>query len=252
MTRAAVSTKDEVRQANRLLYDSAASSYEDIDGRRSPALRSWLSGMLRRLRGAAPGPVLLDVGAGSGLVCRQAQGIFHTRLALDISPGILAAHRQNFELGVAADVDALPVQNASADALVCFAALHHLYDFEGLAREAARVLKPGGVFYSDHDMDKSFHNRFAVPLAGYRRLRDAGSKYVGALPGVTRRIYELSEWQEDGVDAEALAALLESLGFQVTLARHWYGLTPVTDRVFGARTFARGWAPLLRVWAVRR
>lgn len=242
--------KREVLLANRHLYDTAAEHYETLDGRRSPALRQWLTRTLTALRMAAPGSCLLDVGAGSGLVSRQAEGIFTRRLAVDISPRILAVHRSNFDLGMAADVDALPLASGSVDAMICFAVLHHLFDFAGLAAEASRILRPGGVFYSDHDMDRAFHDRFAWPLAVYRKLRDAGGKYV-SIPGITRSEYDLSEWQEKGIDAETLAGLFKAAGFDVSLTFHWYGLTPATDALFRDRHMPRGLAPLVRLWAVR-
>lgn len=243
--------KRDVVQANRHLYDTAAEHYETLDGRRSPALRSWLRRTLTTLRAAAPGPCLLDVGAGSGLVSHEAEGIFAQRLAADISPRILAVHKQSFDLGLAADVDAMPLANASMDAMVCFAVLHHLYDFAGLAAEAARILRPGGIVYSDHDMDRRFHDRFAWPLSLYRRLRDAGGKYV-SIPGITRHDYALSEWQEQGIDAQRLADVFRVAGFNVTLTFHWYGLTPLTDTFFGERSLPGGCAPLVRMWAVKR
>lgn len=243
--------KARVRAANRTFYDLAAARYEAIDGRRSPALLAWLRRLLVRLREQAPGGVLADIGAGGGLVSRCAQGIFSRRLALDISPAILAVHRAGFDYGLAADVDALPLADASLDAAMAFATLHHLHDFAGLAREMARVLRPGGVFCSDHDMDRRFHDRFRLPLALYRRLRDASGHYVEQVPGLTPELYALSEFHEAGIDASRLADLFAAAGFAVRLEFHWYGLQAVTDRIFGTRTYPRGLAPLVRLWAVK-
>lgn len=244
-------TKDQVRQANRRFYDLAAQDYEAIDGRRSQALSRWLTGRLTGLRELAPGGALLDLGAGAGLVSRCARGVFSRRFALDISSGVLAAHRDAFDGGVCGDVEALPLCDGCLDAIMAFATLHHLYEFEGLVREAARVLRPGGVFCSDHDMDAAFHDRFRLPLALYRRLRGAGARYVRSVAGLTGELYALSEHQEGGIDAGRLAGLLAAAGFEVRLEHHWYGLTPVTDRLFGASRWPRGLAPLVRVVAVK-
>lgn len=235
--------------ANRHLYDTVAEHYEELDGRRSPALRKWLTGILIRLR-AATGPRLLDIGAGSGLISSQAEEIFDQRVAMDISQRILALHQSCFDQGIAGDVDAIPLAKNSIDAIVCFAVLHHLYDFTGLASEVGRILRPGGVFYSDHDMDKAFHNRFSLLLSLYRMIRDSGGKYT-AIPGITRREYTLSEWQEQGIDAMTLANLFRNQGFSVSLTFHWYGLSPVSDAIFGKRAMHQGLAPLVRIYAIK-
>jgi ubiquinone/menaquinone biosynthesis C-methylase UbiE len=247
----AQSQKDRVRQANKAFYDLVADHYESIDGRRSDALVIWLTELVRGLRAKAPGGTLLDLGAGAGLVCRCASTVFERRYALDISPNILKVHKGNFDLGVSADVEAVPFKNESVDAVLAFATLHHLHSFDGLVGEMGRVLRPGGVFCSDHDMDEAFHDRFRWPLRLYRKLRNAKKKYVDSVKGLTDELYELSEFHEEGVDAVHLAGLFERAGFSVCLKHHWYGLNPVTDRVYGERDFSRGWAPLIRLWAVK-
>ena len=244
-------TERDVKAANRRLYDAVAGRYEQIDGRRSASLESWLRGTLAQLRSQAPGGRLLDVGAGSGLVCRCAEGHFDLRVGIDLSPAILAAHRDCFTVAAAGDVDRLPFPDRSFDALVCFAALHHLFRVEGLIAEAARVLKPGGVFYSAHAMGQAFHRRFRLPLAVDRRRRNASGRYRAALredPGST---YALAEFQEAGIDSVAIVRRMEAQGFRVELRHHWFGLTPLTDRLFGSRPPDRGWAPLAAIRAVR-
>jgi len=242
-------TAQDVKDANRQLYDAVAGEYEAIDDRRSPRLEAWLCGKLAALRRRAPGGCLLDLGAGSGLVTRCAEGHFAPRVGVDLSARILAASRATFDLGVAADVDALPFPDDSFDAVTCFSVLHHLYAFEGLVAEVARVLRPGGVFYSDHDMDAAFRRRFRLPVALYRKLRNARSKYHAASERVAPDVYDLSEWHGDGVDASRLVGLLESAGFSVEATFHWFGLSPLFDRLLGAKPRGRGWAPLLSLVA---
>ncbi len=232
-----------VKVANRRLYDAVAAQYETLDGRRSPALARWLRGNLLDLRAQAPGGRLLDLGAGSGLVSRCSQGIFAKRTAVDISPGILAAHRANFDYAITADSDFLPFRDATFDAVVCFAVLHHLPRFESVVAEICRVLAPGGIFYADHDLDLAFAQRFRPFLAFYRFLRQPAAKYA-KISRENSATYDLAEHHSQGIDAPAIASLFSSHGFGVTLAYHWYGLAAWSDFFFGVSRWRRGWAPL--------
>jgi len=244
-------TAEEVKAANRRFYDAIAERYEEIDGRRSEGLKRWLRARLVELREAAPGGRLLDIGSGSGLVARCADGIFAHRVGTDISPEILRANADAFDESVACDCDALPFADESFDAVTCFAVLHHLHSFDGLVAEVARVLRPGGVFYSDHDMDERFYRRFRPLLEVYRRLHNACGKYRRASSAVTEDMYRLSEFHETGIDAESLCRLLRAKGLHAVRRCHWHGLAPATDLVFGTASYPRGWAPLVSVWASR-
>ena len=242
-------TEQDVKAANRRLYDAIAGRYDELDGRRVPTLAAWLRGTLAAVRRRAPGGRLLDLGAGTGLVARAASGIFDLRVGLDISPRMLAAGRQAFDLAVAGDVDRLPFADASFDAVTCFAVLHHLYGFDALAREAARVLAPGGIFYSDHDLDAAFFRRFRPLLAVYRLFRNASARCRRASSEVTKEVYDLSERHGRGLDAEGVARVFRHAGFAVETRFHWFGLSGLTDRLFGAKARGRGWAPLVSLVA---
>ena len=242
-------TEQVVKAANRQFYDAVADRYEEIDGRRSPALEVWLRNNLVSIRQRVPGGCLLDVGTGSGLVTRCAEGLFMSRIGIDLSSRILVANREAFDLAVTADVDNLPFADNSIDVVTCFAVLHHLYDLKSLVSEVARVLRPQGIFYSDHDMDAAFSKRFYVPLLLYRRFYNARSQYHKACEKITKELFELTEWQENGVNSEHLACLLEKAGFSVETKFHWFGLTPLLDKLIGTRSLYHGWAPLLSIVA---
>ena len=244
-------TIQRVKQANRELYDAVADRYEEVDGRRSPELEAWLRATLGSLREQADGGRLLDLGTGSGLVPRCATGLYDRRVGVDISPRILALNRSVFDAAAAADVDSLPFPDRSFDVITCFAALHHLPAFEHLATEVARILAPGGVFYSEHDMDTSFYRRFRLPLAIYRRLHDARAAYEKASGRITGELYDDAEWHQKGVPSGHIVQLLKTAGLVPEVGFHWYGLNPWTDRFFGRKTYSEGWAPLLRVVARR-
>jgi SAM-dependent methyltransferase len=243
-------TVQRVKRANRELYDAVADRYEAVDGRRSPELEAWLRATLETLRdGAAGGGRLLDLGTGSGLVPRCAAGLFALRAGIDLSPRILALNRQAFDAAAAADVDRLPFAAESFDVVTCFAALHHLPAFAELVAEVARVLAPGGVFYSDHDMDQAFYRRFRLPLMVYRRLHDARAAYRQASDRITGELYDTAEWHQTGVPGRQIERRLAAAGLVPEARYHWYGLHPLTDRLFGHRTYREGWAPLVALVA---
>lgn len=245
-------SEQRVKAANQQFYDTVVSRYEAIDGRRSPLLEAWLHQKLSRIRQQTPGGHLLDIGTGGGLVTRCAKGLFTSRVGIDLSTKMLAANQTAFDWGITADVDYLPFGDECFDVVTCFAVLHHLYRFEGLVSEVTRVLRMGGIFYSDHDMDATFSKRFHPFLFLYRNLcNNARAKYSQAGKGITRELYDLTEWQEKGVDSFYFVRLLQEAGFSIEARFHWFGLIPIMDKLLGRRTYPRGWAPLLSVVAVK-
>ncbi|NLO92317.1 MAG: class I SAM-dependent methyltransferase [Elusimicrobia bacterium] len=241
---------EEAKAANRKLYDALGAEYEATDGRRGPALRAWLSGRLSALRARVPGGALLDVGTGSGFLVRCAEGSFGPRVGVDISPRVLPEFASDGAFFVAADCDSLPFRDASFDAVCCFAVLHHFHSHEKLFSEVSRVLKPGGAFYCDHDMDSAFASRFSLPLALYRKLRGAEHGYERL--GIDKKLYESAEVHAAGLDSQALLSLMKRNGLVPEPLYHWYGLSPLTDRLFGTRAYPRGFAPLFSCIAVKR
>jgi SAM-dependent methyltransferase len=100
-----------------------------------------------------PGDRVLDLGAGSGFSSEMLARLGYDVVALDPDRGALANNRRRpaFDrsriagtVTVAQGVaEGLPFANRAFDGAVCMNVLHHLPDLAGIARELARVLKPG-------------------------------------------------------------------------------------------------------------
>lgn len=97
----------------------------------------------------------LEVGAGSGrLSCFLAMGGYQT-VCLDFSVSALQAARANYSAArvhgsfVAGDGVRLPFRDGSCDVVLSTGLLEHFEDPSPIVREMVRVLRGGGVFYSD-------------------------------------------------------------------------------------------------------
>jgi ubiquinone/menaquinone biosynthesis C-methylase UbiE len=239
-----------IKDANRRFYDTVGSRYEEIDGRRSNQLSGYVSHRLTSISVTAGGNAVLDLGCGSGFVSIAAEGAFYRRYAMDISINILRAiPDKNLQKSVA-DSDFLPVRDSKFNCVVAFAVLHHCCSFEKLMSEVFRVLIDGGVFYSDHDLDSQFFNRFKPVLAVYRSLNNNRQRYISAYHGLSEEIYDLSEFHQNGICSKKIEKIMKDVGFKkIRREYHWYGLTTFTDKIFGQRTFPPGVAPLVRITA---
>jgi ubiquinone/menaquinone biosynthesis C-methylase UbiE len=97
----------------------------------------------------APGAVVADVGTGTGFLAEAALDAGARVIGIDSSDGMLEQVRGRFAGRAfearAGSVDALPVTDGEADAVVANMVLHHAPDPPHAIAEMVRALKPGGT-----------------------------------------------------------------------------------------------------------
>lgn len=144
------------------LYDRLSHTWWDDDGflnilqtALNPARVGFLMRELRAGLGEVQGLNVLDVGCGGGLLAEELAGAGANVVGVDPSEGSLSAAREHahaagldidYRSGVA---EALPVDDGWADAVVCCDVLEHVDDVANAVAEAARVLRPGGLYLYD-------------------------------------------------------------------------------------------------------
>jgi SAM-dependent methyltransferase len=100
-----------------------------------------------RRYGPLSGQNVLDLGCGPGFYTRALRARGAHVLPVDNDPDELALAGTPPEHAIIADGTALPLEDGSLDGVVCSNLLEHTPDAEGVLREIARVLRPGGWGY---------------------------------------------------------------------------------------------------------
>jgi SAM-dependent methyltransferase len=192
------------------------------------------------------------------MVSRLAAENGATAISIDLSTRILSQQKITGAFPVCADCCRLPLPDACCSVVVAFATLHHIYRWTDFFSECARILKPGGQLYTDHDIEANFVRKFRIPLGLYRRIFDHKTGYQAVDQGIGQQLYELTEFHGDsGIDGKLVGPQLEAVGFgEISLQYHWCGMLPtwvgrVVDTV--VPIFNRpGIAPALRILATKR
>jgi len=238
----------QVKSANKDFYNKLGSRYEQYDGRRSDALSRYVQANINQTSRKA----ILDLGCGSGFVARSVRGLYDSIYGLDISYKILHDIKAGDIITVNADIDRIPFKTGTFDCVVTFATLHHCYDFNEIFNEIYRVLNKGGLYYSDHDMNDMFYNRYELLMKLYRGIFNNYKRYKRHCPEITEGHYHLSEYHSKGIPTEKIKAILNDVGFSsVTITYHWFGLNKLTDRVFGTKEMGSRSAPLVKIKAIK-
>jgi len=166
-----------------------------------PAYAMVMNGMVERIRdrvldGASlqPGMVLVDVGAGDGLITFGAFERIGPRLRAiltDVSIPLLGtAEKRSFELGIrhhcaflrtgAEQMDG--VEDASADIVVTRAVLAYVADRQVAARQFHRVLKPGGrISIAEPINQQHAINLAALTASLEKKNAEPGNRHVRLL-----------------------------------------------------------------------
>lgn len=193
-----------VLDANRLWVDSRV---------RALVQRHVEAPALLRLGGQVPGGRVLELGTGRrGTGLRLALEVFGAEHAdgVDRYDASVAACREAVrDLGGRVDVQrgdatALSAPDGSYDAVFGYHVLHHAEAWRDVVREAARVLRPGGRFYSCEMTARIVDSR---PLRAVSRHPADGDRPT-----------------PDGLSAACRAAGLTVLGQETRLAGCWTAL----------------------------
>jgi ubiquinone/menaquinone biosynthesis C-methylase UbiE len=199
----------------------------------------------------APGERLLEVGSGSGVLCRRmapAVAPGGRLYGLDVSPGFLrAADRYAAEDGLAEHIafgagagEALPFPAGCFDGAYAARLLLHVPDPNAVVREMARVVRPGGrVVLMDWDFetlsvdhpDREVTRR----LIQWRVDRRGGNNWSGRQ--LWRRAVEAGLRQPQVTPVTVVArgegdALTQSLWRAAQGAREGGGLTPTEQQAW--------------------
>jgi demethylmenaquinone methyltransferase/2-methoxy-6-polyprenyl-1,4-benzoquinol methylase len=134
---------DEKVRAVRNMFDRIAPRYDLVNRVMTFGLDiGWRRRTVEAL-GLAAGARVLDLGCGTGDLCRELADDGCRPLGFDLSAGMLAASRTTAPL-VQADVLRLPVADGVADGVTCGFTLRNLADLDAFFAELARVVRPGG------------------------------------------------------------------------------------------------------------
>lgn len=134
----------EFREEERKGWTARAQVYDDATAR---ATVQSIPALLSAVR-IFPGADLLDAGCGPGYAAAAAAALGAKCIGVDFSPAMISIAKARLpEISfLHGDVEALPLNDQSQDAVVSNIVLFHVTDPGKAIEEAFRVLRPGGYF----------------------------------------------------------------------------------------------------------
>lgn len=197
-----------------------AESYFNACHRDREFIERW-----RAATGSWDDKIVIDIGCGPGNVFASLGGAPAFLLGVDISlEALKMAERLGYQV-LCADAQDLPLHSEIADIVVINATIHHCDNMKAALQEAARLVKPGGILVSDHDLQKTawhfkglarllWHTR--LPL--YRLIQRGG--HTSDLEQQCALATEAHHVVGDGVSVEFYHSILEPMGFSVQVYPH--------------------------------
>jgi ubiquinone/menaquinone biosynthesis C-methylase UbiE len=136
------------RRAHRRYAEAHPEIFNEVEQAR-------LRAALERAAAAASGRRALDFGCGSGNLTSHLLALGLEVTAADVSPEFLRTVADRFEVETIRlnGHDLAGVPDASFDLVAAYSVLHHVPDYLAAVRELARVTRPGGVVYIDHEVN---------------------------------------------------------------------------------------------------
>jgi ubiquinone/menaquinone biosynthesis C-methylase UbiE len=140
-------------------WDQVRSSYDRVAGKYEARFLGELSGKPRDRElldafATAVGDPVVEVGCGPGQIGAYVRAHRRRVVGADISVAMATRVRRRLDAAIVANMQSLPLATGAAAGLLAFYSLIHIRrrDVDGVLREFARVLRPGGrVLFSVHE-----------------------------------------------------------------------------------------------------
>ena len=198
--------------------------------------------IIERLLERSPGrQQLLDFGCGTGFIIHLVRDLFDQVHGVDITAAMMEqvdTRSGNVFLHESL-AESTPFESERFDFATAYSFMDHLFDYADFLKEAYRVLKPGGIFYSDLNPNRDFITRVMEanerltenwPISPILEREIQGALHNGQLYqerfGIDENVLEMAEPGKSlnhGFDAEEVRRCAAKIGFsQCDVEYEWY------------------------------
>lgn len=128
---------------------------------------------------------MIDFGCGTGFILDLTHDLFREVVGVDITKDMM--NKVDMSPGNIKLVESLaentPFDNESFDLATAYSFMDHLYNYTDFLEESFRILRPGGIFYSDLNPNRDFISSVSeIELQNQSELSEVISKEIkGAL-----------------------------------------------------------------------
>lgn len=188
------------------------------------------------------GEKLLDLGCGTGFILSLADSYFKELYGIDITPAMLELaevkfNKQNNRVKlINSSSEKLPFPTSFFDVLTGYSFLHHLPSVGPTLKEAYRVLKKGGILYTD--LDPNYYFWKAIKNVSHEsNISDSLKIDIDAILNMANNVQALAkdlelkvienaeyiESSKGGFKEEYLRKAFKKAGFrEFNLKYHWF------------------------------
>lgn len=235
---------DEILEANIRYHSILVDSYDVEQPHFKPENIQRETETIRQLASSAGNDALLDMGCGTGFVINIAKKFFKRLCGVDITQKMLDkidTSSGNIELCLQNSAQ-ITFPDNSFNVVTAYGFLHHLPSLEPTFREAYRLLKKAGIFYSNQDPNyyywelmKQVHSecqRHADKMPMLSPVLEREIKSVVAVCDELQRNKIINESTiaaaeylkilGGGFKVEELLEVLNKIGFEATVRYEWF------------------------------
>jgi ubiquinone/menaquinone biosynthesis C-methylase UbiE len=206
--------------------------YNDVEQQR---LRLALQEAIREIKTGTDIVYAMDYGCGSGNLTRHLLALGCRVMTADVTPSFVEMASSISPLNTVPHIlngqDLREIPSDTFDFVATYSVLHHVPDYLQAVRELARVVKPGGILFLDHERSESFWestpklkelyeltkirrspwwylSRFFIPKWWVKRIRKTlNPRY--------QEEGDIHVWHDDHIEWPLIRQILDEAGFEI-------------------------------------